>query len=310
MFGPRTHRLTKRMMVMLFGLVVLAALAAPHSALAITRVRAGLEIEAGNYDFLGQYGEWVYLPDYGTVWHPYVVADWQPFGHGHWTWTYDGWAWVSYEPFGWLVYHYGNWYYDDSIGWFWVPGSVWSPACVQWYTFGDYCAWAPLPPPGFFWGDPWVPWRHHHFNVWIFVNMRHFGDDVLWRHCAAEPPRRDAYHRDVLVRRAPGIRQVEIATNRQFTPIRIARERVAPSPQAGAPAVRYSRPRPIERQRMVLPDQEVQRVKQYQPQVEREVLVPKENAPRHEMQPQQQQQRQQQRAPVQRGTRGGGGRRR
>jgi hypothetical protein len=268
---------------MLFGLVVLTALGCPRSAFALTRWSAGIQIESDNYDYLAGYGDWVQVAGFGTVWHPSVVQDWMPFAHGHWTWTYDGWAWVSYEPFGWLVYHYGNWYYDDSVGWFWVPGTVWSPAQVQWYTFGGYCGWAPLPPPGYYWGDPWTPWRHHHFNVWFFVNVNHFGDDNIWGHREAEPPSRDLYKRSVVVRRAPGVRDVERITNRQITPIRITRERVAPQVQGNRPAAKYARPKVVQRSRMVLPQQEQDRVKQYAPQVEREVLVPRGNAPKQPM---------------------------
>ena len=287
MSSARVNRLPKRIVLMLFGLVVLAALGCPQSAFALQRWSAGIQIESDNYDFLAGYGDWVQMPGFGMVWHPSVVQDWAPFAHGHWTWTYDGWTWVSYEPFGWLVYHYGYWYFDDSIGWFWMPGTAWSPARVQWNTFGDYCGWAPMPPPGYYWGDPWTPWRHHRFNVWVFVNINHFADDNVWRHREAEPPRRDIYKRDVLVRRAPGVRDVERITNRQIAPVRITRERIVPQPQANQPPVRYTRPKAVQRSRIVLPDQEQTRVKQYAPQVEREVLVPKGNAPRQPMPAQQ-----------------------
>ena len=150
-----------------------------------------------------------------------------------------------------------------------------------------------MPPPGYYWGDPWTPWRHHRFNVWVFVNINHFTDDNVWRHREAEPPRRDLYKRDVLVRRAPSIRTVERFTNRQIAPVRITRERVAPQPQANRPPAKYARPQPVPRTRIVLPDQEQTRVKQYAPQVEREVLVPRGNAPRQPWPGQQQQQQQQ-----------------
>ena len=55
---------------------------------------------------------------------------------------------MSDEPFAWAVYHYGRWGYDQDIGWFWVPGTVWAPAWVSWRRSNDVVGWAPLPPEG------------------------------------------------------------------------------------------------------------------------------------------------------------------
>jgi hypothetical protein len=280
MCSSRVNRLPKSIVIMLFGFFVLATLALPQSASALHRWRAGLEIEVGDYDYLSDYGEWVRLPSFGVVWHPFVVEDWAPFHHGHWVYTYDGWAWASYEPFGWLVYHYGYWYHDWRIGWFWVPGRIWSPAQVEWYTFGDYCGWAPLPPPNYYWNDPWVP--HHGLNIWFFVNINHFTDDEIWRHRAPDPPHRGISRHEVYARRAPSIRNVEAVTRRQIAPVRISRERVERRTEDTRTPTKYNRPKEIERQRMVLPDSEVERVRQHAPRVEREVLVPKEKAQTHE----------------------------
>jgi hypothetical protein len=271
---------------MLFGFFVLAAVGWPGSASAVRHYHwsAGLEIEAGDYDYLSDYGEWVELRGFGTVWHPYVVTEWAPFYNGHWTYTYDGWTWVSYEPFGWLVYHYGFWYHDWRIGWFWVPGRIWSPAQVEWYTFGDYCAWAPLPPPHYYWRDPWD--RHDGFDVWFLVNINHFTDEEIWRHRVAEPPRREINKRNILMRRAPAVREVERYTKREIAPMRIPRERVDLGKAANRTPVQYKRPKELERKRMVLPQQEMDRVKQNAPRVEREVLVPREKAQRQEQQQQ------------------------
>jgi hypothetical protein len=284
MSSARTNRLPKGIIFMLFGLLVLAAVGWPQSASAMRHHRwsVGLEIEIGDYDYLSDYGEWVRLPGFGTVWHPYAVSDWAPFHHGHWIYTDGGWAWASYEPFGWLVYHYGYWYHDWSIGWFWVPGRIWSPAQVEWYTFGDYCAWAPLPPPSYRWRDPWD--RNYGFNVWFVVNINNFCDDEIWRHRVADPPRREVYKRSVLMKRAPAVRDVERFTKREIAPVRITRERVERRQEVQRAPAKYTRPREIERKKMVLPEREADRVKQYAPRVEREVLVPKEKAPRQEQQ--------------------------
>ena len=297
MFGTRTNWLPKRIIIMLFGLVILAALGWPHSAFAVVRWSANLQVQSGDYTMLDGYGDWVQVPGYGTVWRPSVVQDWAPFEHGHWTWTNDGWTWVSYEPFGWLVYHYGYWYFDDQVGWFWIPGNDWSPARVQWNTFGDYSAWAPMPPPNHYWRDPW---DRQGPRVWLVVNVNHFTDDDIWRQRVSDPPGRETFKRGI-VRRAPTVKTVERFTSRQIAPVRIERERVAPPPVTNNPPANYVRPQKVQRNRIVLPVQEQTRVQQYAPQVERQVLVPKGTAPR---QPwpgqQQQQQQQQQKKPVQR----------
>jgi len=55
---------------------------------------------------LGNYGRWVYAPDYGMVWLPYESAGWAPYRIGRWVWEpFYGWTWVSYEPWGWAPYH-------------------------------------------------------------------------------------------------------------------------------------------------------------------------------------------------------------
>jgi hypothetical protein len=56
--------------------------------------------------------------------------------------------WVSDEPFGWATYHYGRWGFHWTVGWYWVPDTVWAPAWVTWRTSGDYVVWAPMPPRG------------------------------------------------------------------------------------------------------------------------------------------------------------------
>ncbi len=108
-----------------------------------------------NFSDLDQYGEWIHVHGYGTVWRPYAEAGWRPFTYGHWVYTRDGWMWDSDEPFGWIVCHYGNWYNDEELGWLWVPGYEWSPARVEWNVTDRDIAWAPLAPPP-------LAGRHYH----------------------------------------------------------------------------------------------------------------------------------------------------
>jgi hypothetical protein len=281
MFKIPTARLLGRFGLLALALTLLVAFSFPAGASAAVRVHAGIQIGSADYDYLTDYGEWVTVPTFGMVWHPYVVADWEPFFHGNWTWTNEGWAWISYEPFGWLVYHYGYWYYQPRMGWFWVPGRIWSPARVVWYTYGDYCAWAPLPPPNYYWRDPW---DRHDFNVWVVVNINNFTDEDIGRHRIVEPPRRDIMKRDLWVKRAPNIRQVETVTRRQIPMIKVSKERPDIGRETtGAPS-KYYRPRPVERQKMVLPEREMNKVKEYAPKVEREVLTPRKSAPTEQQQ--------------------------
>jgi hypothetical protein len=276
------YRLSKNISLLLFGCMALVLLGQPQGASAMHRIHAGIQLDYGDYDYLSDYGEWVEVPRFGMVWHPYVVEDWEPFYNGHWSWTDAGWAWISYEPFGWLVYHYGYWYHRPYIGWFWVPGSMWSPARVQWYTYGDYCAWAPLPPPNYYWPDPW---ERRDINIWVVVNVNHFTDENIGHHRVAEPFHRDVLKRDAWVRRAPSVRHVETVTQRQIPMVKISRERGDTRPEANRAPTKYIRPREIERKRMVLPEQELNKVRQHAPQVEREVLVPRKSAPKEPQRP-------------------------
>ncbi|MFL6194510.1 MAG: DUF6600 domain-containing protein [Thermoanaerobaculia bacterium] len=101
------------------------------------------------FDDLASQGDWVQRPSYGWVWSPRDVAsDWRPYEEGRWTYTDQGWTWLSDEPFGWATYHYGRWYDDPDLGWSWVPGYEWAPSWVSWQEGSDYVGWAPLPPRG------------------------------------------------------------------------------------------------------------------------------------------------------------------
>jgi hypothetical protein len=95
---------------------------------------------------LAPYGEWVVTSRYGHCWRPRVHRHWRPYWNGEWVWTDYGWTWVSYDPWGDDPFHYGTWVYaDDTYGWVWEPGYVWSPAWVTWSYTDDYIGWAPVP---------------------------------------------------------------------------------------------------------------------------------------------------------------------
>jgi hypothetical protein len=220
-----------RVGLLLLACAVLLGAGCAPSASARSRVSVGGDYYAEDFEFLAQYGEWMGVPPYGIVWCPYVDERWAPFYDGRWIWTSDGWAWDSYEPFGELVYHYGYWYHDNDIGWFWMPGDEWSPARVQWYSYGGYCGWAPLPPPNYYWPDPWDYYDH---DVWVVVHIDNFCDDHIGHHAIDQPRemlRRDIaaknkelLRRDVDVKIAPDVRQVKRFAGREI-PVRTIEKR-------------------------------------------------------------------------------------
>lgn len=136
------------------------------------------------YDYLAPHGVWVYSRPHGYVWVPrHVSRGWRPYSDGRWLWTDYGWTWIAREEWGWVPFHYGRWGWDRSLGWFWVPGTVWAPAWVTWRWGDIYIGWAPLPPevefvPGIGLRGPYdFPDRH-----WIFIEGRYFQHDDLYRY--------------------------------------------------------------------------------------------------------------------------------
>ena len=115
---------------------------------------------------LQDYGEWIDVPTYGTVWRPRVAAGWSPYVYGRWVWISPyGWTWVSYEPWGWYPYRCGYWVTDPVFGWFWSPFNAfvsvdfvfgshryrhhnWNfrPATVRFVSDGSGVRWIPLRP--------------------------------------------------------------------------------------------------------------------------------------------------------------------
>ena len=92
---------------------------------------------------LSPYGEWLTIGG-DRAWRPTGVEEgWRPYFHGSWTWTEQGWFWVSHEPWGWATYHYGRWRFHPSLGWVWLPGTAWAPAWVTWRQGEGVVGWAP-----------------------------------------------------------------------------------------------------------------------------------------------------------------------
>ncbi|MFQ5742057.1 MAG: DUF6600 domain-containing protein [Acidobacteriota bacterium] len=91
------------------------------------------------------HGSWIYYDDYHTwAWHPYVAPYWSPFHDGRWVYAHHGWTWVPFAPWGYTTTHYGRWHFTSHYGWVWFPGSVYSPAWVQWYVTPYHVGWVPL----------------------------------------------------------------------------------------------------------------------------------------------------------------------
>lgn len=115
------------------------------------------ELREYSYDF-DNYGDWVYVSDYGYVWTPRIGIhiDWAPYRNGRWVWIGGDFVWISYDPWGWVPHHYGRWVFIARIGWCWVPpkrGHVyWAPGYVAWVYTPTYVAWVPLAPYEVYYG--------------------------------------------------------------------------------------------------------------------------------------------------------------
>ncbi|UCF06390.1 MAG: hypothetical protein JSV33_04995 [bacterium] len=275
MFIERFQRLSKNMWMPPLGLVALVMLFLTGCAATIHEQYRGDQMYVDNVQYLSAYGEWVDYPPYGVVWLPDVVSGWEPFYYGHWIWTGDGWAWTSYEPYGWLVYHYGYWGYEPGFGWFWVPGDTWWPARVQWYTFGNYTAWAPIPPPNIVWPDPWAPYD---VNVWIIVDIDNFTDENIGRHRIVKPIRRDIVPQRTVVRRPPDHNTIERITRRAVRKIRIREEETKVKPRVVSKQSATAQRRESGLKRMVLPKTEERKVEKHVSRVVREVLKPRKKS--------------------------------
>jgi hypothetical protein len=281
MVTERACELPGRTLLVLVGLMGLALIGLMGCAPARYPSSYDDQAEIDDVQYLSSYGVWVYVPSYGTVWRPDVVPGWQPFYYGHWIWTDDDWVWASYEPYGWLVYHYGFWGYDPGIGWFWVPGDAWYPARVQWYIFDDYIGWAPIPPPGIVWLDPWDPYD---IDVWIVVEIDDFSNEDVGRYVVERPVYREISAPRTIIKRAPDVREIESATMRKVPVVEIreqpARVRHRAVQERPEPGERTEQAQPaakersdVELKRMVLPAVEKRKVEKQAERVEKEVLT-------------------------------------
>ncbi|MEK7753950.1 MAG: DUF6600 domain-containing protein [Acidobacteriota bacterium] len=246
------------------------------------------------HESLSPYGQWFQEPLYGWCWTPYDVSvDWRPYSDGHWEYTDYGWGWASNERWGWAPYHYGRWFFDDSYGWVWVPGTVWAPAWVAWRYGDDYVGWAPLPPTagwdvsvGLTFGDASAIRPHE----WCFVPRTHVLDVnlrvqviVVARNVTLFGRSRDATRFEVRNGRPANVgldvAQVESFVGRRVRPVKII-DVDRPGRGGGQPVGRGGvgffrpavRPMPAEQapppaaaeRRNAIPDQVLQRLRDQQ----------------------------------------------
>jgi hypothetical protein len=128
---------------------------------------------------LDRYGSWRTDPVYGTVWAPSGVStDWKPYYYGQWYSAPIGMTWVSSEPWGWAPYHYGRWQWGLGVGWFWIPGVVYSGAYVSWSVGPAAFGWCPL---GFY-DTPVVVGGIY---PWVYVPHTYIYADNIYRHTYA-----------------------------------------------------------------------------------------------------------------------------
>lgn len=95
-----------------------------------------------------RFGEWLYDDYFGYVWRPhyndvYPGGTWQPYYAGSWSYYRNAMYWLPTEPWGWIPYHLGVWHWSSKRGWYWIPGSAFAPAWVDWAFFGGYWSWRP-----------------------------------------------------------------------------------------------------------------------------------------------------------------------
>ena len=91
-------------------------------------------------------GRWIWDERLGWVWVPNVPEDWEPFRNGYWNYvsSQGGWTWFPDEPFGYVTHHFGRWHWRLGLNWYWMPGTIWSSAWVDWWYYdGYYLGWYP-----------------------------------------------------------------------------------------------------------------------------------------------------------------------
>jgi hypothetical protein len=194
---------------------------------------AGTDVssDAVFYERLSPYGSWTFVAPYGHVWVPAVGYGWRPYYYGQWVLTDWGWTFVSDDPWGWAGYHYGRWNWGVGVGWYWIPGTVWGPAWVDWRYGGGYVTWCPLGPPGVAFG-----YRH---PAWVAVPEQHFTRPIA----AFAAPRQRTYG---FVRQAQPLTGVHatVARRGSFGPPVAAVTRATGQPVRPIAATQAVRPRP------------------------------------------------------------------
>lgn len=226
---------------------------------------------------LAPYGRWFQHEKYGLVWTPTVVdVRWRPYTSGNWIYTDYGWTWNSDEDWGWATYHYGRWFFENGIGWVWVPGYDWSPAWVSWRSGNGLLGWAPLPPE-IGWDDGFIV-DVSSFDTFIppfyysFVEERYFTSPGIAAYIALVPRNvtfiretSDITRYDLVDRRivnhAFDATRIEQVTGRSVNRYRIADANSPNEPrrfQAGGGAVSFYRPR-IDRSDTLPSDENIRR---------------------------------------------------
>ena len=224
---------------------------------------------------LREYGEWVNVPTYGTVWRPRVAVGWSPYVYGRWVWISPyGWTWVSYEPWGWYPYRCGYWLTDPVFGWIWSPynsfvsvnfvfGSnrywhhnvYYRPATVRFAPEGRNVRWVPLRPGeryrpvGYARGDARLArWNQPLDSGRVFV--RAGPDRREWRDYSAVHTERQAEIRKTRAAQPrPDTRTVRPEKRAVRPPAAVERKKSAESPKKGKAAQQPKiRPAPKEDQ--------------------------------------------------------------
>jgi hypothetical protein len=95
-----------------------------------------------------RFGEWLYDDYFGYVWRPnyndvYPWGSWRPYFAGSWSYYRNAMYWLPSEPWGWIPYHLGVWHWNSKRGWYWIPGSAFAPAWVDWAFFAGNWSWRP-----------------------------------------------------------------------------------------------------------------------------------------------------------------------
>ncbi|OGL45908.1 MAG: hypothetical protein A2161_02010 [Candidatus Schekmanbacteria bacterium RBG_13_48_7] len=210
-------------------------------SLLVTRIYA--ENSSDNsmfYDTLSSYGQWVDMPDYGSVFIPNdLPGSWQPYTNGYWIYSYYGWFWSSYFEWGDICFHYGRWFYSAPWGWYWIPGGTWGPAWVSWYYVGDYIGWMPLPPDNFF-GNSDNGFQSG-FQYWVFVPVSNFTDpdmkndivsteSIKLKMQATDSADSLPKYGDKVLSTPPKVSFVQKAINKEIIPYQIKKESVPVPP--------------------------------------------------------------------------------